>query len=162
MSTTPTFLFVPGNFLPPIYYSGVAKVLGSHSFPTQLITLPSTGSNEPLTSNEPDIAAVRTAVEHLSNAGKEIVIVAHSYGAIPACEAVKGLGKQERHKAENSGGVVGLVFVAAWLLREGESPPDVIGRNHIESPWARFDVSIAKSPPISPNFWRHTSPYHPK
>ena len=142
LSVKPTFVLVPGNFLPPTYYTDVAKVLESHSFPTQLVTLISTGSKEPLTSNEPDIAAIRKSVEDLTSAGKEVIVVIHSYAGVPGCEAVKGLGKQERSGVGKSGGVVKLVYVTAWMLQEGESPPVIIERHNIHSSWARSDVRI--------------------
>ena len=141
MSSKPTFVLVPGNFLPPSYYASTAKLLESHGFQVRIITLPSTGSTVPLTSNDPDILAVRQVLEELSDAGEEIIAVAHSYGSIPTCEAVKGLGRQERLKLDESSGVARLVFVAAWLLQEGESPPHVIGRYKMEAPWVRFEVS---------------------
>ena len=143
MSSKPTFVFVPGNFLPPSYYVGTAKVLESHGFQTRLVTLPSTGSTSPLTSNQPDILAVRKVLEELSDSEKEIIIVAHSYGSIPTCEAVKGFATQERLNLAKSGGVARLVLIAAWLLQEGESPPDIIQRYKMEAPWARFEVTYS-------------------
>ena len=143
MSTKPTFVLVPGNFLPPAYYATAVERLESHSFPTKLVTLASTGSSEPLSSNKPDIAAIQIVLEDLVNAGKEVIVVAHSYAGVPACEAVKGLGRQERLGLGKSGGVVKMVFVSAWVLQEGESPPTIIERHNIDGSWARFDVSIA-------------------
>ena len=140
MSSKPTFVLVPGNFLPPAYYASTAKLLESHGFRTRLIMIPSTGSKLPLTSNEPDVLAVRQVLEELSNSGRDIIIVAHSYGGIPTCEAAEGFKHQERLKLGKSGGVVRLVFVAAWLLQEGESAPDVIERYKMEASWARFEV----------------------
>jgi len=142
MAHKPVFVLVPGNFLPPAYYASIAKRLESHGYQTRLITLPSTGSQSPLTSNAPDVADVRAVLEELSESGKEIIVVAHSYGSIPTCEAAKGLGTQERLKLDKSGGVARLVFVAAWLLQEGEAPPDIIARYKMEAPWARFEVSF--------------------
>ena len=142
MSSKPTFVFVPGNFLPPTYYAEIAKTLETLAFETHLVTLPSTGSKSPLPSNEPDVVAVRQVLAELSDAEKEIIVVAHSYGSIPACEAIKDLGYGQRRKLGKAGGVVRLVLIAAWLLREGESPPDIIGRYKIEAPWARFEVSF--------------------
>ena len=141
MSPKPIFVLVPGNFLPPTYYASTAKHLDSHGFQTRPVTLPSTGSTSPLTSNEPDVRAVRHILEELTDSGKEIIVVAHSYGGIPTCEAVKGLGCEERGKLGKTGGVVRLVFIAAWLLREGESPPDIIGEYEMEAHWVRFEVS---------------------
>lgn len=132
MSSKPTFIFVPGNFLPPSYYANITKLLETHGFQTRLVTLPSTGSKSPLSSNEPDIDAIQQTIRQLSDSGKEIIVVAHSYGCIPTCEAVKGFA-----------GVARLILIAAWLLREGESPPDIIGRHNIEAPWVRFEVSYS-------------------
>lgn len=137
---------MPGNFLPPSYYDSTAKLLESHGFQTRIVAIPSTGSKLLLTSNEPDIFAVREVLEELSHSGKEIIVVAHSYGSIPTCEAVKGLGNQERLERGKSGGVARLVLVAAWLLQDGENPPNIIERYKMEAPWARFEVSF---------FWPH-------
>jgi len=147
MAHRPVFVLVPGNFLPPAYYASTAKLLESHGYQTRLVAIPSTGSQSPLTSNEPDIVVVRAVLEELSESGKEIIVVAHSYGSIPTCEAAKGLGIQERLKLGKSGGLARLVFVAAWLLQEGEAPPDIIARYKMEAPWARFEVSFWASIP---------------
>lgn len=135
MSSNPTFLLVPSSFLPPSYYADTVKLPESRGFPTRLVTLPSTGSKSPLTSNEPDIVAVREVLEGLSDSGKEIIVVAHSDGSIPTCKAVKGLGNQERLKLGKFGGVAQLVLIAAWLLQEGESPQEIIERYKVEAPW---------------------------
>lgn len=105
------------------------------------MTLPSTGSTSPLTSNQPDVLAVRQVLEELTDSGKEIIVVAHSYGSIPTCEAVKGLGREEGGKLGQAGGVVRLVFIAAWLLREGESLRISLGGTRWKPIGVRFEVS---------------------
>ncbi len=141
MSSKPIFVLVPGNFLPPAYYGDTAKQLESRGFETRLVTIPSTGSKHLLTSNEPDVLAIRQVLEELSNSGRKIIIVAHSYGSIPTCEAAQGFKYQDRLKLGKSSGVIRLIFVAAWLLQEGESPPSIIERYKMEAPWVRFEVS---------------------
>lgn len=143
MSRKPTFVLVPGNFLPPSYYTSSAKLLESHGFQTRLVTLPSTGSKSPLSSNEPDVIAVRKVLEEISDSGENIIVLAHSYGGIPTYEAVKGLGYQERLKLGKSGGVERLVLIAAWLLQEGESVPEIVEKYKVEASWARFEVSYS-------------------
>lgn len=140
MSSKPTFVLVPGNFLPPAYYASTVKLLESHGFQTRLIVIPSTGSKLPLISNEPDVLAICQVLEELSNSGRDIIVVAHSYGSIPTCEAAEGFKHQERLKLGKSGGIVRLVFVAAWLLQEAESPPSIIERYKMEASWVRFEV----------------------
>lgn len=140
MASKPIFVLVPGNFLPPAYYDDTAKQLEAHGFETRLVTVPSTGSKHPLTSNQPDVLAVRKVLEELLDSERNIIIVAHSYGSIPTCEAAEGLNYQDRLKLGKSSGVVRLIFVAAWLLQEGESPPNIIERYKMEAPWVRFEV----------------------
>lgn len=163
MPNKPIFALVPGNFLPSAYYASTAKLLESRGFPTRLITIPSTGSKLPLTSNEPDILAIRHVLEELSDSGKDIVVVAHSYGSIPACEAAEGFERQDRLKLGKAGGVIRLVFVAAWLLQEGESPPAVIERYKMEAPWARFEVGHFTHPALilAYTFSHHRGSHHP-
>ena len=140
MISNPTLVLVPGNFLPPSYYSSTAKLLESHGFPTRLVTIPSTGSKSLLASNKPDIVAVRNVLEELSDSGKEIIAVAHSYGSIPTCEAVEGLGIQQRFELGKSGGVatagVGCSMATArrrepsgyhWKVQDGSSVGKVRG-----------------------------------
>ena len=143
MSSKPTFVLVPGNFLPPTYYAETTKRLESNGFQTRLVTIPSTGSKVPLTSNEPDVAAVREVLEELCDSGKTVIVVAHSYGGVPTCEAAKGLQIRERSKLGKSGGVARLVFVAAWLLQKGENAPGIIEKYKLESPWASFEVNYS-------------------
>ena len=143
MSTSPTFVLVPGNFLPPSYYDATVKLLDSRGFPTRQVKIPSTGSPNLLTSNEPDVVAIRNVLQDLADSGTDIVIVAHSYGSIPTCEAAEGLGINPRRELGRSSSVVRLIFVAAWLLQEGESAPEMIAKHKIEAPWARFEVSYS-------------------
>ena len=143
MSTHPTFVLVPGNFLSPSYYDATAKLLESRGFPTRQVTIPSTGSPSTLASNEPDVTVIRNVLQDLADSGTDIVIVAHSYGSIPACEAAEGLDIKQRRELGRSGGVVRLIFVAAWLLQEGESAPQMIEKHKIEAPWARFEVGCS-------------------
>ena len=145
MSSKPVFVLVPGNFLPPSYYANTAKLLESHGYQARIVTIPSTGSKVPLTSNEPDINAVREVLEEASSPGEDLIVVAHSYGSIPTCEAAKGFSKQERLQSGKPGGIKRLVFAAAWLLREGESPPVILGKYKVQAPWARFEVRYSLS-----------------
>jgi pimeloyl-ACP methyl ester carboxylesterase len=66
---------------------------------------------------EDDAKHVRGVVEHLINeeGGKEVVVLAHSYGGTVATEALEGLG------AKDGKGVKRLVFLSAVAPRVGEN-----------------------------------------
>jgi hypothetical protein len=52
------------------------------------------------------------------SAGKEVVLVMHSYGGIIGSEAVNGLEKAGR---KEKGGVVHALLIAAFLVSKGSS-----------------------------------------
>ena len=58
---------------------------------------------------------------------------------MPGCEAVEGLGKKEREGLGLSGGVVRMVFLAAWAMGEGFRPTD----GGVEMPmWMKVDGEV--------------------
>ena len=65
-----------------------------------------TESNKSLLSNEPDVTSTRKIVGERLAARKNIIVVAHSYGCIPTCEAVEGFDKQRRIAPRKSGSIV--------------------------------------------------------
>ena len=88
-------------------------------------SLPSSGHRPALPSFEDDVAAIRGAVKSLIDTGKRILLVMHSYGAVPGCEALKGLGAgcetTTRTDRNEKGYVVKLVFIAAMTIPMGTS-----------------------------------------
>ena len=99
----------------------MAEPLESHSYQSQLVSIASTGSSTPLSSNEPDVAAGGAKLEYLVSAGKDVIIVGHSYGSFPMCEAANGIGKLERNKRGEPGGVAKLDLCCSMVAtRRGE------------------------------------------
>ncbi|KAJ4291788.1 hypothetical protein N0V90_009683 [Kalmusia sp. IMI 367209] len=62
-----------------------------------------------------DAAYINAVVTKLADEGKEIVLAAHSYGGIPASEALKGLAKAERKQNRKKGGVVHVGYMTALV-----------------------------------------------
>lgn len=106
----------------------------------------------PCQGHDEDAGIIRSAVEELLDAGKDVLLVVHSYGSIPACDAIVGLSKTEREAHGRAGGVVALVYIAAFILPEGASLIDGLGGNDL--PWWDVDVSHYLSIiPFSPVCW---------
>lgn len=55
------------------------------------------------------------------NAGREVVLIMHSYSGGPGAEAAKGLSLAERRAAGRPGGIIGLIFIAAFVAEEGQT-----------------------------------------
>lgn len=65
-----------------------------------------------------DVTVIRAAVEQPLAAGKEIVLVCHSYGGIPGSAAAEGYQVHERHEKSLPGGIKHIVYLAAFALPE--------------------------------------------
>ena len=119
----PTIVIVPAACQPPSLYAPFASALQAQSFTVAVIATPSVGASPGLKNNFQDIDAVRKVVTSLLDDGNEVIVLMHSYGGIPGSAALNGLGKVGREKNGEKGGVVRLIYVASWILREGETLP---------------------------------------
>ena len=106
MSTTPTVVLVHGAFADAGSWSGVIEELQAHGIPVIAPPNPLRG----LASDSAYIASLASQIDG------PVVLVGHSYGG--AIITVAGV-------TEN---VVGLVYVAAYVLEEGESLGELQGR----------------------------------
>ncbi|CAJ2500127.1 Uu.00g029800.m01.CDS01 [Anthostomella pinea] len=66
-----------------------------------------------------DAALIAREVEVLADAGREIIIVAHSYGGVPMTESTRGLRVAERKKQGKPGGIVRIAYLTALVPAVG-------------------------------------------
>ncbi|KAJ0414570.1 Alpha/beta hydrolase fold-1 [Aspergillus carlsbadensis] len=114
----PTVVFVPGAFHTPEYYDGVRALLEGKGYTTTAVSLPSVGSTASMSD---DAAAIQSVTTKLADAGHRIILVMHSYGGIPGTQSAEGMGFKIRQEVGKTGGIVALVYLAAYLLKEGMS-----------------------------------------
>ncbi|OGM44088.1 hypothetical protein ABOM_007317 [Aspergillus bombycis] len=120
MPPTPTILIIPGLWEGPTGFDPIAALLTASNLKTEIATLPSTGTISPGNpSLKDDVIAVRAHIDKLVQQGEDILLVLHSAGGFIGCEAMEGLSKKAREERGLSGGVVGIVFVAAAVVEEG-------------------------------------------
>jgi pimeloyl-ACP methyl ester carboxylesterase len=73
--------------------------------------------------------------------GKDVVVIAHSYGGVVATQALeKGFARAERKKNGQNGGVIRLVYMCAFILPLGESLEGALGGSL--PPFIPVDVRI--------------------
>ncbi|KZT60265.1 alpha/beta-hydrolase [Calocera cornea HHB12733] len=118
--TKPTIVFVPGAWHRSLIYSSVIVLLERAGYPCLTIELPSVGGR--VSSLAEDSDEISNLLTKLVSAGREVVLVMHSYGGLPGAAAVKGLGKREGRQ----GSVVHLVFLGSFVLDEGEAALDLL------------------------------------
>ncbi|KAG8527654.1 uncharacterized protein KY384_007807 [Bacidia gigantensis] len=117
----PSIVLIPGAWIQDIHMQPLAAALGAKGYEVISRTLPS------FNSNNPEADTVSTDAEYIRNsallpeinAGKDVVIVVHSYAGFPGPAAASGLAKTERQAAGQSGGVIGLIFMAAFVPKQG-------------------------------------------
>ena len=135
-----TFVLVPGAWHGPDIYLAVMNKLNEHGYPTIALPLPSNGADPPHQTFDEDVKAIRDTLTRLVDTEeKEVVLVVHSYAGVPGVEATKDLGKEERHAKDLKGGLVRLVFIAAFAMSDGLNPPDDGGKM---PEWMKFDFEV--------------------
>ena len=120
----PVFVLVPGSFATPVWYETVTPFLTKSGYEWVNAPLPSSNSEgkfEVPRTMQDDAAAIKAVISSVVDSGKEVVLVMHSYGGFPGTEATEGLGKADLQKQGKEGGVVALVYVAAWMPPVGKS-----------------------------------------
>ena len=128
----PAFIIVPGAWHPPECYSDLITTLQEAGYSAIAINLPSLDTKSPeTTSCSLDAEVIRAQILLLTDdQRKDVVVVCHSYGGIPGGGAAHGLSKHTRYREGKEGGVVGLVYLAAFVLPEGPGLYIVNGRKH--------------------------------
>ncbi|KAK7926578.1 hypothetical protein PG985_003576 [Apiospora marii] len=174
----PTIVFGPGAWHRARCFDTIRAALHSQGWETEAVEYPSVVEAdkhaEALRSGGGDIEAkglpgldadadaTRDVLRRLSDQGKEIVLVVHSYGGLVGANAlgapadanhpdgskaaVEKYGIQHRKAAGQKGGVVMYVYLAAFVTPKGGSIYNMLGGNWL--PWMlpRGDVVVADKP----------------
>lgn len=93
---------------------------------------------------EDDAIAIQKVTSKLADEGRKIILVMHSYGGIPGTESARDLSWEIRQKEGQPGGIIALVYVSAYLIKEGMSVVSVAG----EREWPAFLIKQVCPPPI--------------
>lgn len=129
----PTIVLIPGAWHQPHHYSSLTSSLSALGFPIRSLKLPSVNAPDPAQATiEADAAFVREKLilPELA-AGKDVIIVAHSYGGAVAGAAAKGLGREDR--GEGKPAVLGWLFLCAILGFTGKK---ILSKKEDLAPWA--------------------------
>ena len=131
-STKPMVLVIPGAWHPPIAYAPILDALGISALDADVATLPSFNPRDHFTpACTADAKAVREKIlSLLDDATRDVLLLIHSYGGIPAGGAAHGLSKRARAREGKTTGVVGLIYMAAFVVPEGQTLKDFLGGRH--------------------------------
>ncbi|KAI0521242.1 Alpha/beta hydrolase fold-1 [Xylaria bambusicola] len=128
----PYFLLATGSFAPAYFYDNLVEQVKARGYDMKVIHLatvgvgPGQGRDTPPATMYDDAALIAKEVEALADEGREIILVAHSYGGMPATESTKGLSVQERQKAGKKGGIVRLAYKTVAVATPGHSTAEAL------------------------------------
>jgi hypothetical protein len=140
MTESTTILFVPGAWHSPDCFDPVVQRLEAVNYKTDKVHLPSVDPPKHHLNFDADVTQIRSQIERAADAGQNVVVVVHSYGSLPANEAIKGLDLKTRQQKGLPGGVSHIFFCCSFVIKEGDSLIGAFGGNDL--PW--FMVSDDK------------------
>lgn len=124
----PTVVFTPGAWHGTWAFDTVRAQLEALGYPTEAVALPSVGNTNASVGVAEDAAALAAELATLTDAGKDVVMVCHSYGGVVASSAVEGFGYKDRSSAGlGDNGVIMLVYMTAFAAPAQTSLLDALG-----------------------------------
>lgn len=135
-------------------------------FAAEAHTLRSVGN--PAAGVADDAAHMLAVMRPLLDAGKDVVLVAHSYAGFPATSAISGLDKRSRRAKNGSqtagGGVLGIIFLAAFVPVQGDSIYGLIGETWLpwQTPQVRVSLIEASCAGRADQTWSRTAQSSPR
>ncbi|CAO2657749.1 Nn.00g038750.m01.CDS01 [Neocucurbitaria sp. VM-36] len=134
------FFFVPGAFCPASYYDKVASLLKARGYSARALDLPSmdlalkdAGKTPGLYDDAKYVRENMSDVLDDLREGKDVIIVASSYGGAVTFEACNGITADERResgKGTRSGGELKhLVLLGVLLAEPGPTVKELVGAN---------------------------------
>lgn len=139
----PTIVFTPGAWHGTWAFDTVRSQLEALGYPTAAVALPSVGNTNASVGVTEDAAALSAELATLTDAGKNVVMVCHSYGGVVASVAVEGFGYKDRSAAGSANGVIMLVYMTAFAAPAQTSLLDALGGVYL--PWMQPDSTVSAS-----------------
>src|SRR5688572_18616211 len=100
MATLPTLLFIPGAWHKPTCYHKIIDILQQrHHIKCVTVTLPST-KGDPEATFKDDLDAARAVLTNETSAGRDVVVIAHSYGGMVGSSVIKDFTRSRGEKED--------------------------------------------------------------
>ncbi|EWY84351.1 hypothetical protein FOYG_14103 [Fusarium oxysporum NRRL 32931] len=115
----PIIVIVHGAWQGPHQYAPLTQSLNDKGFTVMQPANPSTSQNRAEVAGKTcydDANNIRTVMEEPLAAGKEVVMVCHSYGGIPGTLSLEGFQTTDRQAKGLQGGVKRVVYISSFAL----------------------------------------------
>ncbi|KAH7024440.1 Alpha/beta hydrolase fold-1 [Microdochium trichocladiopsis] len=112
----PVILFVHGAFHAPCHYTPLIKGIQRAGYTVLAPALPSSGPDASIVGKAlaDDVARITEVAAPYLDAGRELVVMAHSFGGKPGTEFTGAQAVPERKRRGLTGGVRAIVYLAAF------------------------------------------------
>jgi pimeloyl-ACP methyl ester carboxylesterase len=138
-TSLPTIVLVHGAWHTPPIYQSYIDALKTEGFIVHCPRLPScNGASPPNASLPEDVACVRDVVKPLVEAGERVLMILHSYGGAVGTDAVEGLALSARKASGQSGGVIHLLYLCAFILPPGSTIFGIVKEAGMDDLWPQF------------------------
>ncbi|KAI9718841.1 MAG: hypothetical protein M1828_006530 [Chrysothrix sp. TS-e1954] len=121
-----------GSWHVPGHYADLLDTLRRDGFETHCPLLPTCNGKRPPDSSLPDdVMVIQSLIKSLVEDGRSVLVILHSYGGAVGSNAVsEELSRASRVRQGLEGGVIGLVYMCAFLLQPGET---ILSATHVEA-----------------------------
>lgn len=114
----PVFVLLHGAWHSPRCWDRLVAQLDAAGYRSVAPALPSSGSNPPAPDFFEDVRVIRDTVSSLIK-DHDVVVVTHSFSGMTGGTALDGLDKETSTSTGLEGGVIRIVYIAAFLVPEG-------------------------------------------
>lgn len=112
MPNEPTLVFVPGSWHRPTCYDTLIALI-EPKLKCVAVSLPTTAGNPEATFKD-DVDAAQELISTETTSGRDVVVIAHSYGGMVGNSAIKGFAKSKTESENDGRGhVIGLILIAS-------------------------------------------------
>ena len=127
-SPKPTIILVHGSWHRLGCFHLIKERLERLSYEVYAIDSPTTSEISPTLDYRDDVEEIHKLMLPLFDTGKEVTIVGHSYGGLPAFVSTEGQSIAERAQAGKRGGVRSLVLLCALAPTERYTDAAIVGQ----------------------------------
>ena len=146
-SPKPTLILIHGAFHGSECWHLVKPKLEALSYKVVTVSLATVGRDNPGATYLDDVAAIHKVILPILDEGKDVIIIAHSWGGIPGVASVEGHSIAERAAKGTKGGIKAIMLIASGvILKRGATLAETNGYNSVD--YMEMEV-ITSSPPLS-------------
>ena len=132
----PEIVILPGAWQIEPSWALFRDYLEKAGYNVSQVTLPSVGIS--LTGLDADVSATQAIIDPLLEEGKEVVVLCHSMGGLVAANSVESRGIASRSADGLEGGIIQLIYLAAFITPAGYSLFNLMGNGYFD--WMLVEV----------------------